>query len=230
MTDTIIQLADVPSAIERVLVQGDLSPLTSAERITHYGLVCKELGISPLTRPFDYLRLNGKLTLYANRNCAEQLRKQWKISTEIAVNKKDGDLYIVVATASLPDGRHDTSMGVVSLKGLSGEALANKLMTAETKAKRRATLSLTGLSMLDETEVATIPEAKTGEAAVKDKPQLRKPKPVRPGGDPPKTKIMGAVGQPITGAPTDWLERAAKDHPDPTVKMWAAYLLAGGSA
>jgi len=41
-----------------------------------------------------------------------------------------------------------------------GEALANALMKASTKAKRRLTLSLCGLGFLDETEVGTIPGAR----------------------------------------------------------------------
>ena len=45
-----------------------------------------------------------------------------------------------------------TSIGAVSIKGLQGENLANALMKAETKAKRRVTLSLAGLGWLDETE------------------------------------------------------------------------------
>jgi hypothetical protein len=50
-------------------------------------------------------------------------------------------------------GRTDESCGVVSLKGLMGEARSNKIMCAETKAKRRVTLSICGLGWLDETEV-----------------------------------------------------------------------------
>ena len=42
---------------------------------------------------------------------------------------------------------------------------ANVLMKAETKAKRRATLSILGLGMLDETEIETIPAAAKSEAA-----------------------------------------------------------------
>ena len=47
------------------------------------------------------------------------------------------------------------------ITGLKGEALANALMKAETKAKRRVTLSLCGLSWPDESEVESIPEART---------------------------------------------------------------------
>jgi len=42
---------------------------------------------------------------------------------------------------------------------LQGESLANALMKAETKAKRRVTLSICGLGMLDETEIGSIPTA-----------------------------------------------------------------------
>jgi hypothetical protein len=38
--------------------------------------------------------------------------------------------------------------------------LANALMKAETKAKRRVTLSIAGLGWLDETELETIPQAR----------------------------------------------------------------------
>ena len=54
--------------------------------------------------------------------------------------------------------RMTESTGAVSIAGLKGEAKANAMMKAETKAKRRAVLSLVGLSMLDSTEVETIPD------------------------------------------------------------------------
>jgi hypothetical protein len=62
----------------------------------------------------------------------------------------------------MPDGRTDESLGAVSLVGLEGEALANSLMKAETKAKRRVALSICGLGMLDETEVEAIPSGSGG--------------------------------------------------------------------
>jgi hypothetical protein len=51
------------------------------------------------------------------------------------------------------------STGAVSIVNVNGEARANAMMKAETKAKRRVTLSICGLGMLDETEVESIPEA-----------------------------------------------------------------------
>jgi hypothetical protein len=48
-------------------------------------------------------------------------------------------------------------IGVKAIATLKGEARANAMMTAETKGKRRVTLSICGLGVLDETEVADLP-------------------------------------------------------------------------
>jgi hypothetical protein len=48
----------------------------------------------------------------------------------------------------------------VSLANLKGDNLANALMKAETKAKRRVTLSIVWLGWLDETEVETVAGAR----------------------------------------------------------------------
>ena len=156
----VVKADDYGAIMERVLVVGDLAKLTAQERVSYYLAVCNSMGLNPLTRPFEYLNLNGKLTLYAVRNCTDQLRSRHGVSTEIvkrASQGRDSELYEVIARATTADGRYDESSGVVYIGGLRGEALANALMKAETKAKKRATLSLVGLSMLDETEVESIP-------------------------------------------------------------------------
>ena len=70
-------------AIESALMQGDLSKLSAPQRLEHYRAVCKSLGLNPLTQPFAYIVLNGKLQLYALRNCADQLREIKKVSLQI---------------------------------------------------------------------------------------------------------------------------------------------------
>ena len=147
------------STVETVLIGGDLSKLTPAQRVSYYQATCKSLGLNPLTRPFDYLVLNGKMILYARRDATDQLRAVKGISITITSRETINDVYVVTARASVGD-RADESTGVVSMKGLSGEALANAMMKAESKAKRRVTLSIVGLGMSDETEVETIPQAK----------------------------------------------------------------------
>lgn len=145
--------------LERVIVKGDLSALSSADKTMYYRQVCESLGLNPLTSPFGYLKLSGREVLYAKKDATDQLRRVHGISVEIASQEAIDDLYIVVAKATDKTGRADEDTGVVSIKGLQGEAKANAIMKAITKAKRRATLSICGLGWLDETEADSIPNA-----------------------------------------------------------------------
>ena len=148
-------------ALENVLISGDLSKLSAADRMGYYQAVCNSLGLNPLTKPFDYITLNGRLQLYALKAATDQLREKHNISIVITNKEMVDDIYVVTAMATMPDGRTDTDDGAVSVSGLRGEAHANALMKTVTKAKRRVTLSISGLGMLDESEAETIPGART---------------------------------------------------------------------
>lgn len=167
------QLALSGEDLADFVLTGDLSQLPPEAKIKHYNFVCNSLGLNPATKPFDYIVLNKKEVLYANKGCAEQLRKLHKVSFVITSREMVGDIYVVTARSSLPDGRQDESIGAVSTKGLSGDNLANAMMKAETKSKRRATLSILGLNMLDESELETIPSHKF------DNLPQEQPKPVK---------------------------------------------------
>jgi hypothetical protein len=144
-----------------VFVGGDLSKLDVKERLSFYNALCKSLNLNPLTRPFEYITLQGKMTLYARKDATEQLRKINVISIEKMEEKVSSDIYRIQVTVVDSSGRKDIATGAVNISGLKGDALANAYMKAETKAKRRATLSICGLGFLDETELETIPEIKT---------------------------------------------------------------------
>lgn len=158
MTTEIVP-ANGAALAEQVVIKGDLSRLTEQERMSYYSAVCNSLGLNPLTRPFEYINLNGKLTLYATRAAGDQLRAVRGITITNLDPRQIGDLFVVTATGRDRTGREDASTGAVSTAGLRGEALANAMMKAETKAKRRLTLSLAGLGWTDETEVDSIPGA-----------------------------------------------------------------------
>jgi hypothetical protein len=151
-----------PEVVEKVVLGNDLSELDAAQRAEYYAVVCRSLGLNPLTKPFEYLTLNGKLRLYALRDCADQLRRLHGISIYIANRERLSDIYVVTARAKDRQGREDESTGAVPLGNLRGDALANALMKAETKAKRRVTLSIAGLGWLDETELDTLPQSPRG--------------------------------------------------------------------
>ena len=144
---------------ELALIQNNLAALSETERLSYYNKVCESLGLNPLTQPFSYITLNGKLCLYANRACTEQLRQIHNVSVEITKRENIGDVYVVSAKAKLADGRYDESTGAVNIANLKGDMLANALMKAETKSKRRVTLSICGLAFLDESELDTIPSS-----------------------------------------------------------------------
>lgn len=176
MTDTLLasesviaraaKMADLPAALEKAVIAGDLTYLTVEDRVKFYSAVCNSLGLNPLTRPFQYVQLNQKLTLYATKDCADQLRKLHRVSVT-KIEKEfldDGALYVVTAYGTDRTSRTDAATGVVSLFGKRGEDKANAMMKAETKAKRRLTLSLCGLGIMDETDVDAIP----GEKIVSD--------------------------------------------------------------
>jgi len=150
--------------ISSIVINGDISRLTPQQKVEYYRQFCERLGLDPLSQPFKLLRLNGKEVLYCDRTGAQQLNKLHKVSHEIKARETVSGCYVVTAQASTPDGRKTESIGAVTIDNLRGDALCNAMMKAETKAKRRATLDLLGLGILDETETETILHAQKVDA------------------------------------------------------------------
>jgi hypothetical protein len=144
--------------IEKIILTGDISGLQPQEKSKYYNMFCESLGLNPVTQPFDIINLQGKERLYAKRECTEQLRKINKVSIIEMRKEKSDSLYLVEVKVQDKDGRTDIATGVVSINNLKHDALANAIMKAESKAKRRATLSICGLGILDESEIETIPD------------------------------------------------------------------------
>lgn len=143
--------------LEKVMLNQDLKGLNAKEKIAYMGNLCRTLGLNPYTRPFEIMSFNGKEVPYARKDCTEQLRKINNVSiTRLDTKMMDGGIYIVTAYAERAGGIKDSSTGAICITGLKGDALSNAIMKAETKAKRRVTLSICGLGFLDETEVDSI--------------------------------------------------------------------------
>lgn len=167
---------DLPTVLEKAVVVGDLSKLAPMERLEYYHAVCRSVGLNPLTKPFQYITLNGALTLYATKGATDQVRTLRGISIVSAVRDTSDPLYATwVVTGTDRDGRTDMDIGSVSIAKAQGADRANAIMKALTKAKRRLTLSLAGLgNMLDESEVdaaGAVPtqiDQTTGEVVVAD--------------------------------------------------------------
>jgi hypothetical protein len=150
---------DEAQLMESVLLGGDLSRLSPAQRVSYYNKVCSSMGLNPLTKPFDYINLNGKLTLYARKDATDQLRKIHGVSIDDVEIQETEKQFVVKVKGHDTSGRSDVEVGVVNKTDMRGDT-ANAQMKAVTKAKRRLTLSVCGLGWLDETEVQTIPDAR----------------------------------------------------------------------
>jgi len=165
MTDTALATKQDGKIVEQVVLHGDLAELSPQDRVTYYGRVCESLGLNPFTRPFEYIRLNNKLTLYARRDATDQLRSLRGVSITIPSRELIDGVYVVTAKASIGE-RTDESTGAVDVSSLRGEFRANAMMKAETKAKRRVTLSIVGLGWLEESEVGDMPPKDAKKVAV----------------------------------------------------------------
>lgn len=145
MSNTITTtVPDLPALLD------DLSTLNAEQRSAYYLNVCRSLGLNPLTQPFRYIRLSNRLVLYATKQATDQLARIHAITTEILsaefVNVESHRFYRVICRARMASHATDAT-GIVAISPTaSADEIANLTMKAETKAKRRAILSLVGLS------------------------------------------------------------------------------------
>jgi hypothetical protein len=154
--------------VESMVNRGDLSELTAEERSRFYVQICDSLGLSPATLPFAILRLNGKEVLYPTRAATDQLAAIHRLNREIVKGPEVitlGNIKMVMAVcrATHPNNRVETAIATVALSDP-----LNAMMKAETKAKRRATLSILGLGMLDEPDTESLPGTSRAQSSTAD--------------------------------------------------------------
>lgn len=168
------EVLSLPAEVEQSLIEGNLANLTPEKRVQLYMATCKSLKLNPLTKPFCYILVSDwendteKLILYAARNCTDQLRAIYGITTVPGSLKQWREEGMLKASISMRmrSGRTDSDIGIIPMERyskkrgqykLQGLSLANAEMHVVTKAKRRATLSLCGLGgIVDETELDTM--------------------------------------------------------------------------
>jgi hypothetical protein len=143
--------------VESLVIRGDISALSPEERSRFYVQMCESLGLNPSVQPFAILRLNGKEILYPTRGATDQLAAIHRLNREVVEGPEVRDfagtkLLYCKARVTHPNGRVETAVAT-----LPANDFAMGVMKIETKAKRRATLAILGLAMLDETEVDSIP-------------------------------------------------------------------------
>lgn len=165
MDDTMDIDSEASAAVARSLsTSGDYSSMTREEKAALYLSVSKALGLDPRMAPLAFITIDGREVLYANKGATDQLARVHRVTRTVT----DGPKIITIETAggrslalaycqveaSLADGRRETDIGTVPVFDP-----ANAMMHAITKAKRRATLAILGLGMLDVAEVADVAAA-----------------------------------------------------------------------
>jgi len=144
--------------LAKIVQSGDLAMLSESDRLIYYFTYCRQLGLNPLSKPFDYIQDKGKISLYPNAIAASQLRDKRNVSTRIIKEEclLNGEIFSVLVEASIGD-RTEQATGKISLTGLDGKAKATAMKRAETQARRRATLAIVGLDAIgDEDRKASI--------------------------------------------------------------------------
>lgn len=156
--------ADVSAGALQSALAGDLAKLSAEDRLKFYGALCDFTGLNPLSKPFDWIPFQGKLTLYPNKGCAEQLRKIHGITfDDNFVRTYEHGLLITTIRGQDKAGRRDFATAALPFDDrMTPDVRAIALMKCETKAKRRLTLSIVGLSMfardVEDSDVAPVHE------------------------------------------------------------------------
>lgn len=138
---------------------GDTRKLSAAHREGVLTGLCRALSLNPLTSPIIYLVLNGKEVLYVTRQATDQIAARLRLNRRTVSGPEVRDfggtkMIFCQVEVTAPDGRSEMATAT-----LPPGDLVNALMKCETKAKRRATLSIAGLGLLCEDELETIPGA-----------------------------------------------------------------------
>ena len=149
-------------AKKKFIPKHDLDQLSEAEQLEYVELACEHLGVpSDLGLVSLGFMDSGdgkrKKVLYVHKGATDIVRDHRGINVESMIPLAANKEYVgFTATGKDSKGRQEVAVGAVSISGLTGVAVANAVMTAQTKASRRLTLIYAGGGFFDETEVSEI--------------------------------------------------------------------------
>lgn len=175
-------------AVEAAMMTNNYGLLSPAQRVFIIMKKCEAMGVNFFLQPFSWGTIDKKLVPVPNKGLFQQLREKrnlqlidieedWSHAAEYGI--------LTVRMTGQVGGRQDREVGVVGIKGLTGEPLANEIMTAYTKAHNRLTGSMCGgdASGPSDAELPTIPGAYLGE----ERPDSIKT--IQPGGPGERNKL-----------------------------------------
>lgn len=153
-------IEEATTAMQRASAAGrDTKALSHNERVATLAALSKALGLNPLVNGVQFLSLSGREVLYVTKQATDQIAARLRLNRETIAGPEVRDfggtkLVFCQVRVTAPDGRSEVATATLPLGDL-----VNAAMKVETKAKRRATLSLAGLGLLTEEEADTIPGA-----------------------------------------------------------------------
>lgn len=126
---------------------GDLGRLTKPELAEVKRRLAERIGVDLMLRPIDLIATReGKLIPYINAIGAAELRRRHGLEVvAVDVVKERPGLVVLRATLRGTDGRTDMAIGAAEWREDRPQDEARAWMVAETRAKRRATMSAVGI-------------------------------------------------------------------------------------
>jgi hypothetical protein len=172
----------------------DLEQLSEQELQVHYENICEAAGIPSALNLLRYRKMDDgtgsgrkHLVLYATKGATDAIRGVQGINDIDMTESMIGTAYVVTTKVQNEKGRTLFAKGSVDLEGKKGKALENAIALAQTRSSRRAALAISGLGLLDESELGDIVQNPVSDAPT--------PLPVV---KQPLTKANSAVGKDIT--------------------------------
>lgn len=196
---------------QKAAMSGNLKTLTDAERWQYYLAMCQHLELDPVSRPFDWIEQEGKLSLYPNANCAAQLASKMLLSFPEYHAEVIGDVYVYRVKA-VDENRELWATGAVPM-GRNASETARAFKKAETQARRRAVLAMGGLALTEADEIYEIggqsPAIETNAAETQPEPEPKKTKRGRPAQALSPAPQMEPQPEPLTEAAIAEAKRVA---------------------
>ena len=178
--------------VSKIILSNDLSGLTKDQRVQYVAYRCKQSGLDVAGCPFNLIETNGKVFLYANKEAAAQLNQLRSLSPVVSKEEFLMDNTIFKVTYRVTEnGRSTEDCGAVALvnikRGVQGNPdevrkmapaeVADAIMKAHTKAKRRAILTHCGIGTNDLDEPLVVPDMTPQKEEIKQTEVTVKPSP-----------------------------------------------------
>ena len=147
MTETIDPPENGEGTIARAMMRGDLRGLSKDGIAGVVAELARRMGVDPALAPIDVIQTReGKLVPYINARGAAELRKRHGLEVVgMEVIKDRPGLVVMRATVRDPEGRTDMGVGACAYPEDRPREEEKAWMVAETRAKRRATMSAVGI-------------------------------------------------------------------------------------